>query len=253
MSLTSTTLLLDSSQATGNSANFSVYYNPPIELDPEKQYEIGLISCTCWNAMANVKTGVNDEISFILIRDTQWKTLKIPQGAYNFADLNKTIRELITKAGGIADNFELVPNYNTLRVTITLKNMSVNFLSPRSIAPLIGFEHKSYYFNPNDQATTYNGELPVNITEVNTILVNCSIASGSYSAKGSRGQTIYSFSPEVPPGSIMQINPRQIIYYPINLENQITSITMQLTDQSSRQIDLNNEIVTYYLHLRAIL
>ncbi len=41
-----------------------MHYNLPIELDPTKQYEIGLLSCTCWNAMANVKTNVDDDISF---------------------------------------------------------------------------------------------------------------------------------------------------------------------------------------------
>jgi len=247
----STTLLLDSSQTTGNSTNFTVDYNPPIELNPAKQYEIGLISCTCWNAIPNVKTGVNDEISFTPITSSPTSTtrrLKIPQGAYNITDLSKTVKELITKAGGVADNFELTANYNTLRARIILRNILIGFEPrERSIAQLLGFTEKSY--SALEQAITYDSELPVDITEVNTILVNCSIASGSYSAKGSRGQTIYSFSPEVPPGSIMQINPRQIIYYPINLENQITSITMQITDQSGRQIDLNNEIVTYYLHL----
>ncbi len=255
-----TTLLLDSSQITGNSANFTVNYNPPIELDPAKQYEIGLISCTCWNAMPNIKIGVNDEILIVNVKqsptsqkefiDIQYK-LQIPQGAYNITDLNRTIKELLTKAGGNADNFELAANYNTLRARITVKrNMKVLF-EERSIGKMLGFTRVLYSTTTSEDKTfTFDGELPVDITEVNTILINCSIASGSYTSKGNRGQAIYSFSPEVPPGSLMQINPRQIIYYPITPENQITSITMQLTDQSGRQIDVNNEIVTYYLHLR---
>ncbi len=116
---------------------------------------------------------------------------------------------------------------------------------------MIGFRH-TYYASVSGKFVTYDGEFPVNITEVNTILANCSIASGSYSAKGSKGQTIYSFSPEVPPGSLMQISPRHIIYYPLNVENQITEVNMQLTDQSGRQLDLNNEVVTYYVHIRTI-
>ncbi len=59
-----TTLLLNSSESAQDSANFSVNYIPPIQLDPAKQYEIGLISCTCWNAMPNVKTDVNDTFWF---------------------------------------------------------------------------------------------------------------------------------------------------------------------------------------------
>ncbi len=247
-----TTLLLNSSDSAEDSANFSVNYIPPIELDPAKQYEIGLISCTCWNAMHNVKTDVNDEMWFTMITTSSISTtkkIKIPQGAYNIEDLNKTIKELITKAGGMADNFELAANYSTSRVRMTLKNILVS-LEPRerSIAQLLGFTEKAY--TALDQPITYDSELSVNITEVNTILVNCSTASGSYTSKGSKGQTIYSFSPEVPPGSLMQITPRHIIYYPLNVEDQISSIRMQLTDQSGKQLELNNEVVTYYLHLR---
>jgi len=244
-----TTLLLNSSESAQDSANFSVNYIPPIELDPAKQYEIGLISCTCWNAMPNVKTDVNDAFWYVMITISTTKKVKIPQGAYNITDLNKKIKELIKNDGDVADNFELAANYNTLRTRMTLKNMKIGF-EPRegSIAQLLGFTERSY--TALDQAITYDGELPVNITEVNTILVNCSIASGSYTSKGSKGHTIYSFSPEVPPGSLMQITPRHIIYYPLNLENQISSITMQLTNQSGKQLHVNNEVVTYYLHLR---
>ncbi len=248
-----TTLLLNSSESSSqDSANFSVNYIPPIELDPAKQYEIGLISCTCWNAIHNVKNDVNDTFWFTTFTASSISTtkkVKIPQGAYNITDLNKTIKELIKKAGGVDDNFELTPNYNTLRDRMTLKNMKIDFEPiERSIAQLLGFTKKSY--EARDQAITYDSELLADITEVNTILVNCSIASGSYTSKGSKGHTIYSFSPDVPPGSLMQITPRHIIYYPLNLENQISSITMQLTNQSGKQLHVNNEVVTYYLHLR---
>jgi hypothetical protein len=203
--------------------------------------------------MANIKNGINDEFVFTYnIPSYPNKVYKIPQGAYNITDLNKTLKEIITLNEGNADDFELAPNYNTLRARIKVKNGFVaNFLAPTSIASLIGFKNENYP-GPFDTPTTYDGEFPVNITDVNTILVNCSIASGSYSAKGSKGQTIYSFSPEVPPGSLMQINPRYIIYYPLNVENQINEVNMQLTDQTGRQLDLNNEVVTYYVHLRAI-
>jgi hypothetical protein len=71
-----TTLLLNSSDSAEDSANFSVNYIPPIELDPAKQYEIGLISCTCWNAMPNVKTDVNDELWFTMTTTSSTSTKK---------------------------------------------------------------------------------------------------------------------------------------------------------------------------------
>ncbi len=71
-----TTLLLNSGESAQDSANFSVNYIPPIQLDPAKQYEIGLISCTCWNAMPNVKTDVNDEIWFTTYKNFLPSTTK---------------------------------------------------------------------------------------------------------------------------------------------------------------------------------
>ncbi len=79
-----------------------------------------MISCTCWNVTANVKTGVNYEFKFNPYKPTKPFTfldfikVKIPQGAYKITDLNKTIKELITENKGNADDFELAPNYNTL-------------------------------------------------------------------------------------------------------------------------------------------
>ncbi len=71
-----TTLLLNSSESAKDSASFSVNYIPPIQLDPAKQYEIGLISCTCQNAMPNVKNDVNDEMWFTMITTSSISTTK---------------------------------------------------------------------------------------------------------------------------------------------------------------------------------
>ncbi|KAL3879157.1 hypothetical protein ACJMK2_031466, partial [Sinanodonta woodiana] len=59
--------------------------------------------------------------------------------------------------------------------------------------------------------------------------------------RGSQGQTIYYLSLDVAPGSLLQANPRQKMYYPIDAQNEISSIMMKLAHQSGRQIDFNND------------
>ena len=54
-----TTLFLDASSASGVSSNFTVYFNPPIELGVTKTYELALISTNIWYSWHNITTKNN--------------------------------------------------------------------------------------------------------------------------------------------------------------------------------------------------
>ena len=49
-----TTLFLDSSSAYGVSSNFTVYFNPPIELGVPRAYKFALISANIWYSWHNI-------------------------------------------------------------------------------------------------------------------------------------------------------------------------------------------------------
>ena len=51
-----TTLFLNSSSASGVSSNFTVYFNPPIELVVTKTCELALISANIWYSWHNITT-----------------------------------------------------------------------------------------------------------------------------------------------------------------------------------------------------
>ena len=50
------TPFLDSSSASGVSYNFTVYFNPQIELGVTKTYELALISANIWYSWHNITT-----------------------------------------------------------------------------------------------------------------------------------------------------------------------------------------------------
>ena len=87
-----TTLFLASEAATGSSSNFTVCYNPPIELDAAKTYELALISANIWRSWHNI-TPKNNKFRYSPSGDgSAWVDLSIPPGAYNITDINVELR-----------------------------------------------------------------------------------------------------------------------------------------------------------------
>src|SRR5438309_2087383 len=69
---------------------------------------------------------------------------------------------------------------------------------------------------------------------VDPILIDCSIVGGS-NENSFESDVIYSFVPNVSPGSILDIQPFHPIYLPLK-ENIIRKIRMRITDQNDRPI-----------------
>lgn len=252
------TLYLNSKKAIGGkSENFSVYYNPPIKLDYNKQYEIGLDSCYLWYSWYNISAALGNNI-FKYHNGTAWSSITIPDGSYNIDDLNSTIKELIDKSEKTLDeedvtkkasaNITMKANYNTLKVEITLKNgYQIDFTDDVGrIRLLLGFDEKKLKKNG-----VYVGENPVNITNVSTVYIHCSLVDSAYENSTSSG-VIYAFSPNVPPGYQIQIQPYSINWLPLQGINNIPKIQMRITNQDGVEVELNNETVTYTLRIREV-
>jgi hypothetical protein len=236
--------LFDSTTGYGTSQNFRVIYNPPLQLDQTKQYVIGLISADIWYLWYNVNS-TNNILKYY--NGTMWKVTVLLPGAYNILDINTEIKRLITANGDVADNITIIPNYNTLKCRIKIRgSYQIDFTAESSIRTVLGFNSKILSTNG-----TFDGDTNVNITDINSLLIRCSLVSGSY-INGSSSDCLYNFSPNLPPGSLISVRPFQIIYLPIDNCYSISEICMRITDQSDREVDLNGERVTYYLHLKHV-
>ena len=91
----------------------------------------------------------------------------------------------------------------------------------------------------------------VYIIQVNSILVNPDIISGSY-VNGSASPTIYSFYPNVSPVyKIVESPSPSLVFYPVS-RNEINSIRVWLTDQINDSIDLRGEQITVRVCIRVV-
>ena len=146
------------------------------------------------------------------------------------------------------NNITITPNFNTLKSRIELKNdYRVDFRIPNSIGDVLGFG--SAFLGVNG---IHNSQNPVNITNINSLQIHCSLIDGSY-INGASSDLLYTLSPNVPPGYLIQVEPKQNIYVPIKNLSQIDSIRFSIKDQDNNFVNMNNERVTYYVHLREIM
>ena len=88
------TLYLNSRKSGGRSENFSVNYTPPIELDYDKHYEIGMESCYLWYSWYNISSALGNNI-FVYHNGRAKASITIPDGSYNIDDLNTVVKSLI--------------------------------------------------------------------------------------------------------------------------------------------------------------
>ena len=243
-----TTLFLSSEAASGSSSNFTVYYNPPIELDAAKTYELALISANIWRSWHNI-TPKNNKFRYSPSGDgSAWVDLTIRPGAYNITDINAVLKRLIKSKGHDPDSISLTPDYSTQRSIITLaNNYKVDLRDERSsnnLRSLLGFNSKLLSGNGD-----HDGDALVDITSINSVIIRCSLVNGSY-INGSQTDIIHSFSPDKPPGFLLDIQPRYPIYLPIDSRSDISRLTIKVTDQTGREIDLHGERTTLYISLR---
>ena len=118
--MTSIPLFFDSRKGQGTSENFVTSFNPPLQLDIKKSYEIALISSQIWYSWHNI-TSLNNNFYYTAGENVS-KFFEIPPGSYNTEDLNDEIKNIIKQKGDDENSITLTPNYNTLKSRIELKN-----------------------------------------------------------------------------------------------------------------------------------
>ena len=244
--MTSIPLFFDSRKGQEKSEDFTSSFNPPLQLDIKKSYEISLINAQIWYSWHNVTR--NNNKFFYSPNGVSPRLLRIPPGSYNIEDINNEIKHLIEKEGDDKSSITITPNYNTLRSRIELKNNYViDFRIPNSISDLLGFN--SRFLGRNG---IHDSQNIVNITNINSLQIHCSLIDGSY-INGVSTDLLYTISPNVPPGYLIQVEPKQNVYVPIKNISQIDSIRFSIKDQDNNFVDMNNERVTYFVHLREII
>jgi len=247
-------LKLDSSTTKQNSQNFTIQYPGGLTLntDPNrtKTYEVALITANLWYSWHNIDADFSNN-TLRYYNGSTWKNVTIPDGIYDISAINDYLHQEMKANGDSTTNaagedifdIEIVPNFNTLRCKVEISNSYQLDLSVSSLNSLLGFASKIV-------TATEEGTNGVDITRgVNSLVIHCSIVTGSYE-NSTGSDVLYTFVPRSSPGSNIEVSPNYPIYLPLSESRQIMSINMRITDQQGRLINFNGENVTYVIHIR---
>lgn len=219
---------------TGNSSVLEAEYFPPIELNSNKNYVLGLVELLTFNSIPNIDKGNN---KFYVGN----QVIDIPTGSYEIKDIESYIQNSIE----IGTVISIKPNNNTLR-SVVKSNLPINFKPIDSIGKLLGFT--SQHLAPHRAHTS---DLPVAILKVNSVRIECNITSGAY-INNQKVHTINEFFPSVPPGYKIVEVPAHVIYLPITTKT-IHNIQLRIVDQDSDLINFRGETITIRLHIKSLL
>ena len=232
---------------SSDKTNFNTRFNPKLELDEKKKYEIALVNLETYYSFPNIDE-TNNTFVYSPDNGNSWEKIKIPEGSYEIDDINDAIQHEMKKRTHYDEINEdyyinISANSNTLKSVLILgKDYQVDFNHQNSLAKVLGFTGTKY------TEGFHESENVVDILRINSILVNIDIISGSY-VNGTTKSTIYSFFPDVSPGYKIIESPVNLVYLPITL-NTIDSLNVMITDQDDHLLNLRNEKLTIRFHIR---
>ena len=115
-----------------NKSNFNTRFNPKIELDRDKVYEIALVNLETYYSFPNIDE-TNNVFVYSPDNGNSWVKIKIPEGSYEIDDINNTVQHEMEKRGHYDEinkdyYINISPNTNTLRSVLILeKGYQVDF------------------------------------------------------------------------------------------------------------------------------
>src|SRR6266576_576045 len=226
---------------TSTTSEISQDFFPPIQLDKNYSYSIGLYSLNTYNSIPNIIEGENN-LFFYETLDETFFLCTIPEGSYELEEIEQIILEKLKKKHNKDVKFSLKPNTTTLKVELFCEYLVYNTFET-SILKILGFSTSE--LKPN---ITHYSDLPVQITSVNEINVECNLVAGSF-RNGKPCHTIFAFYPDVPCGYKLSLLPSNILYLPVNTRT-INNITLRLTDQHGKLVNFRGEDITIQLNLK---
>jgi hypothetical protein len=230
---------------TDDKTDFEVIFNPPLELDNNKQYQIALLDLETYYSFPNVDEK-NNQFNY---RETKsgynpLKTINIPTGAHEIDSVMSEINKQLI-ANGDEGAISLTFSQNTMLTTMTIKpGYEVDFEYNNTIGKMFGFTKPKY------EEGVFQSEKIINILSVNSIFIHLDLISGSY-VNGIPKQVIYSFFPKISPGGKIIQTPNKLAYFPVTRKT-INSIRIQITDQNNKLLNLRGEDITIRFHIKEV-
>lgn len=225
---------------TGKSSELNYDFNPPIYLDDDIEYELGLVNFDTYNSIPNIDGNNN---RFEWKRGSSATLITVPPGSYELDKLEAYMENAIRN---FDEDAVIGISTNAISSKINIRtNGIVNFNLAGSIGPVLGFGART--LEAND---IYTSDEPIKIMKVNSVLIDCNIVVGAF-LNGKPVHIIHQFFPTVPFGYKIVETPSNILYFPITSKT-INNISIRILDQDGNLVDFLGETVTVRLHLRKI-
>jgi len=210
------------------------FANNPIKLNNKN--EIALTGGSLWYSWQNISSDfLNNKLKYF--DGTNWIELTIPDGIYDETELNNYLEEYFQKYDDCPIVFDVNSATNRFMIIINDSTYKVD-LSVGKLYALLGFNPKIY-----DERVNYGSRIANITNDIDRILIHCSVVSGSYK-NNQKSDIIYTFSPNISPGGMINIEPFQPKYLPLERTDSIFNMKISLTDQLNNIINFNGENIT---------
>jgi len=248
-----TTLVLSSNIAKkedkkNKPSDFTIRYNKPIILDPNRQYEIGLsriisMSFTWFNITSKLN---NQKIKYSSDGGKTWKDITFPPGTWNYVSFNHFIKEKTKVKTSNATTYPITLKFDNTTFKTKI-NLAANYrldLTTSNFGDLIGFNKRILTNSENI------GDYTPNLSQETEILnIHCDLISESL-VDGNETDIIYTFGTnDLQPSYAFTKEPLRVQYYSVN-KYMISNLRIYVTDGKRRIIDLNDADTSFSLILR---
>ena len=107
-----------------NKTRLKTKFNPPIQLNKKKRYEIALVNLETYYSFPNIDP-TNNHFRYSPDGGSTWFDIRIPEGSYEIADINDNIQFNMKQNGHYnqdndSDNITLSANINMLKLVLIL-------------------------------------------------------------------------------------------------------------------------------------
>ena len=239
-------LFINSVDGTENSKShdFSVRFNPGLELDKNKDYYLALDSITMAYSWYNVSSDYNNNtLKYSQDSGKTWHTITLPNGNYSYDELNSYIQREIASNGHTKDGISIKFVSAFFKVLLSMKSTFQVDLKTGDFGKLLGFEKKIY------TATQYSPKLPDITRSVDNVFIHTNIISDSV-CSSNQSDVLYRFSVDNLPLSYpFHIEPKRALFNKINT-NSIKDLRIYITDELNRPLNLNNIPISLILNVK---
>jgi len=126
-------------------------FNPPIELDHTRKYEMALMNLEAYYSFQNLSDENNVfrySLGFIegdSTRQRQWVEVQISDGNYDLIDDAETIKIVMKRNGHNGESNKITANTNTLKSVLEIQgDFQADFRVRNSISSILGFRNQVY-------------------------------------------------------------------------------------------------------------